>query len=105
MGWYQRQIDLRALEVAAGVKADHETHVKECRDRYLEQRQEAREARAETKAALNEQMTAIQRLYDQRSTFRSLITRYMIIIIGLLLAGYLFVFYHGLPWTLTRGAS
>jgi type VI protein secretion system component VasF len=98
MGWYQRQIDLRALEVAAGVKADHETHVKECRDRYLEQRQEAREARAEMK-------DAIQGLYEQRSATRSMITRYMVTIIALLLLGYLFVFYHGLPWTLTRGAG
>ncbi len=35
MAWLGRN-DTRALEIAAAVKADHETHVKECRDRYLD---------------------------------------------------------------------
>lgn len=37
-GDIQRVIDTRALEMAAAVRADHDTHVKECRDRYLDTR-------------------------------------------------------------------
>ncbi len=62
MAWFGRNSAIRvALEIAAAVKADHETHVKECRDRYLD-----------TKIALDKIQTAVADVGRERESSRRL---------------------------------
>ena len=93
----QRDIDTRALEMAAAVRADHDTHVKECRDRYLDTRNSLDRIQEAITDVGRDRQESSRRLYGMLwKTAASTIGMLMLII------GYLLT--HAAPWqTLLKG--
>jgi hypothetical protein len=87
----QRELDTRALEMAAAVRADHDTHVRECRERYLDTKHSLDTIQESIANVGRERQESSRRLYGMMwKTAASTI--------GLLLAiiGYLLT--HSAPW-------
>jgi len=88
---FQRELDTRAVELAARTQEAHDLHVIECRDRYLQTASELREIKSVIEVSRTEREASVQML--SRMLWR---TAGGTIGLLLLIIGYLLT--HATPW-------
>lgn len=93
--WGQRQLDSRALEVAAAVAARQDHHEDECTRRYGVLDTNLQSLHSKLDESRREREDSQRRLYGLLWKFAMATIGMLIVIVGYLLA-------HGIPWQMAK---